>query len=101
MLTHPTNPVNLDGKVRINMKNRTTQNRELTSVTRDENEALDENLAVFNRIFHAGKRSDGNAEALRLIAETMYHVIYPRTVRKPRHFAGRQRRVLSSIKLGG
>ncbi len=74
------------------MKNRTTQNRTLDSVTRQENEALDENLKTLNRILETGKKSEGNAYSVGQIAVAMYHVIYPRTVPAKRHFVGRQKR---------
>lgn len=77
------------------MKNTTTQNRTLDSLTLDEIAQLDFMLAKMqNQI------ANGRLQALSFMAECMYHVVYPRTKAEKRHFTGRQRRVLQSIKLG-
>lgn len=82
------------------MKNQQTQNRELSSITREENDALDASLATLNRKLTTGNKEEWVASAMGAIAISMYRVVYPRTKAQKRHFAGRQVRVVASIKLG-
>jgi hypothetical protein len=79
------------------MKNICTQNRSLDSLTKDEVEQLDFMVARLQANINKGTC---NADGLGHYAKMMYNVVYPRTVRKQRHFTGRQLRVISALKAG-